>query len=160
MKRLTVICAALLMLGGTALADSRRVPASKLPQQAQAFTRKCYPSAKIVSTSMDRELFDATYDVALDDGTQIEFSRHGEWREITAPKGGSVSAAAVPAKIIVYVQKTYPYGNTGVRCIERDGRGYDVQLTNGVDVEFDSRCDMTSTSDYYQHKPDHRFRLQ
>ena len=49
----------------------------------------------------------------------------------------AVPAALVPQPIMAFVKKTYP--DAVVTKIERDRRGYDVDLSNGLDLEFNSK---------------------
>ena len=41
----------------------------------------------------------------------------------------------IPAAIQAYVNKNYP--NAKVKQIEKDRKGYEVELTNGWDITFD-----------------------
>ncbi|MDE6288517.1 MAG: PepSY-like domain-containing protein, partial [Muribaculaceae bacterium] len=74
------------------------------------------------------------YDVYLADGTEIEFDGNGEWISVDAPAGAAVPAGIVPAPIADFVAYTYP--NEKINEISRDSRGYEVELTNEVDLIF------------------------
>lgn len=153
-----LLCASAILTTAPAHADERPVPKNKLPQQARNFLTKHYSGEQITSATMDKDLFDATYDVSLNDGTKVEFTNKGEWTEICSPRNGFVPVSAVPDRIAAYVRQHYPTAK--IRKIEREYRNYEVELNNGVEMIFNKNFDLIRTNDYYQHKPNTRFEWQ
>ena len=66
---------------------------------------------------------------------KIDFDKKGEWKSIDTNLK-SVPATFVHKSIADYVKKNYP--DTFVSKIERDSRGYDVELSNHMDLKFDT----------------------
>lgn len=75
------------------------------------------------------------YEVYLQDGTKVKFEGE-DWEEVKVPAGQSVPDAFVIEPIRTYVANTQEPGITIVK-IEKDKNGYDIELSNGVDIEFD-----------------------
>ena len=75
-----------------------------------------------------------TYEVTLNDGTEIELKENGEWKEIKDIKG--IPSAIFPSTIKSYLQANY--NNITVEKIEKESRGYKVELINNIDLEFDN----------------------
>ncbi|MDE5622397.1 MAG: PepSY-like domain-containing protein [Alistipes sp.] len=65
----------------------------------------------------------------------MEFDRNGEWKEVEV-RTGSIPAAIIPQQIRQYLDQNYP--DTPVRQIDRDRRGYEVKLVNGLELEFNN----------------------
>ena len=61
----------------------------------------------------------------------------GNWKEVEVSESGSVPAKVIPAAILKYVKTNHK----GLRVIgiEKKRSGYEVELSNGLDMEFDAR---------------------
>ncbi len=105
--------------------------AQDLPQQAQATIAQHF-SAEIIYVEIDRELGLITdgYDVHFADGTEVKFDSNGEWEEIE----GNVPEALLPKTMIDYVKGKFT--NSRIKSVEKNRRGYDVELTNDIDLKF------------------------
>ena len=75
------------------------------------------------------------YEMKLANGMKVEFDTLGVWKEIKAPVDGEVPRAFVPDTIMNYVNENYP--ETKVRKIEKDTYGYEVDLSNKTELQFD-----------------------
>ena len=75
------------------------------------------------------------YDVVLDDGTEIGFDRNGNWDKVEVNNTKSVPASIIPTSIRTTVAKLQP--KQRIVGIEKERRGYDVKLSNGVEMKFD-----------------------
>lgn len=155
---LMTLTAAVLSAIAPASADDRAITRSKLPQQARNFLTTHYPRTAISNATIDREVFDTTYDVTLEDGTRLEFTRNGKCVEIRSPRNGSIPASVIPAKMAAYINKNYP--GAEVRMMEVDGRECDVELSNGIEITFNHQLEMVRSNDWTKHRPDHRFTLR
>lgn len=136
MKKFVSILVLCLMVASAAVAacSSKDEPIAydALPAAARTFLATNYPGVNTAKVERDGR----TYDVTLVNGHEIEFDASGQWTDIDAPAGASVPTAAVPAAILAYVIETYP--NAAINEISRERRGFDVELTTGLDLEFDS----------------------
>lgn len=107
---------------------------SKLPAKAQTCLK--YFDAPVAYIEIDNEgIGGRTYEVRLTDGTEIDFDKKGEWIDVDC-KSKSVPKEIIPTSIANYVKANYP--NEFVTHIDRDSRGYDVELSNHLDLKFDA----------------------
>ena len=115
------------------MADEVAITAQKLPQEAQNFLKAHYAQNKVLSAMHDRDFTDNDYTVYLDDGTKIEFDGSGKWESVKN-HNGKIPAGVIPAAIQGYVTAHYP--SIGIEKIERKRYGYELELTNGLDMKF------------------------
>ena len=79
-------------------------------------------------------MFDKDYKVVFVNGSKVEFAKDGQWKEVDC-KYGEVPAAVVPQPIRDYVAKNF--ADRRIVSIDRDKRGWEVKLDNGLDLKFD-----------------------
>ena len=107
-----------------------------LPTEARELIKNHFAEASISYLKVDKNLFRVEgYDVRLTDGTELDFNSKGQWTEIEAEKN------AVPASLIPDVIKKYMkqnYNGQRVKKIKHNRRGYELKLSNGLEVEFDN----------------------
>lgn len=115
--------------------NDERIDLQNLPTTAQNFVAANFPGATVTSAVKDYDdIWGYNYDVILSDGTHIEFDEDGEWREVENRVSG-VPTSVIPAKIVEYVSTNY--AAWFVVDIEKE-RGYNVELSNDLDLDFDS----------------------
>ena len=134
MKKIVLFFASVMAFAGVASADDKPITFEQLPAKAQQFIKTNFPQEKIAFTSLDRDIFGDTYDVLFASGTKLEFTDKGEWKEIEC-KYSTVDEKFIPEQIRKYVTDTYP-GTKYVK-IEKGKNGYEVELTNGLELTFD-----------------------
>ena len=117
-----------------AFADDVPVSVQKLPAEAQKFLKTHFSQSNVVTALRDRDFADNDYTVILDNGVKIEFGSTGKWESVKS-RNGVVPASVIPVKISDYVSKHY--NSLGVEKIERKRYGYEVELTNDLDMKFD-----------------------
>ena len=136
MKKILLSALAIATLAVTpTMAEDVAITAQKLPQEAQKFLKAHYPQNKVLSAMHDRDFADNDYTVYLEDGTKIEFDGSGKWESVKS-RAGSIPAGIVSAKIAGYIAEHYP--SAGIEKIERKRYGYEVELTNDLDMKFSS----------------------
>ncbi len=118
-----------------ACADDFTIPTRKLPQAAQEFLNTYFAGSSVVRAVHDREIGDNDYTVWLTDGSKVEFDGKGNWKSVENKKS-NVPDSVVPAKIKEYVTTNYP--SLGIVKIEKSLYGYEVELSNDLDLKFDS----------------------
>lgn len=107
-----------------------------LPKAAQTSLANNF-KAKVNHIKIDKELGRISeYDVVLTDGSEITFDRDGNWKDIEVKNGSSVPAKFIPATIAAYIKQNQK--NASVVGIEKNRKGYEVELSNGVDMVFNS----------------------
>ena len=107
----------------------------QLPANAQEFIANQFPNSSISNVKVDKDDAKSKYEVKLADGIEIDFNKKGDWTEIDC-KNLIVPASLVPAAVAQYVQQQY--ADASIVKIERDRRGYEVKLSTGLELKFDS----------------------
>lgn len=149
MKRilsLTLALVALVSLVTLSLhAGSDRVIQSKqLPKVAQLFLAKHFAGRAVSFAKEDRDFSGTTYDVRLADGTEIEFTSAGEWKEVDG-KHTALPLTFIPAQIVKTIQSQH--AGDAIVHIERKRRGYQVELASGLEVLFNTRFQLVGYDD-------------
>ena len=78
-----------------------------------------------------------SFEVRFNDGTEVEFDYSGQWKEVDC-KYKVVPASVmklIPAEIQTYVENTFP--QTLITKVNVKNWGYELELSNGFDAEFD-----------------------
>lgn len=110
-------------------ADDRPIPANQLPAISQQFIAQTFPGKTVAYAEKDT----GSYEVSLNDGTKIDFTRKGEWDKVETYTT-AVPAAIIPAAIAQYV--TANFADQVITKIDKERHGYDVELSNGLDLKF------------------------
>lgn len=140
-----LIAAAILLAVLPAAADSHRtITVEQLPQAARTLLLQHFGNARIGYVEAEHSLLDREYTVRFTDGGSIEFDKHGNWKEIDC-KRGYVPQQLVPQAIRDVLDARFD--GAGVTAIERDRRGYDIELDNGLELEFDNRFRLIKVDD-------------
>lgn len=108
-----------------------------LPGKANSFLTASFKGSKNVKLSkVNDNLTKKEFEVILDNGIKIEFDKDGNWVEIEAVKDvGTIPSEFVPKDILDYV--TEHYLGLGINSIEIEDDGYEIELTDGTDLDFD-----------------------
>ncbi len=106
------------------------VPSSQLPSKATEFISQYFPSAKILSSQKDKD----EYEVKLSDGTEIDFYKDGEWKDVDAAAGVILPTGFYPSEIDNYIAQYYE--GLGINEITKVARGYEVELNTGTEMIF------------------------
>ena len=119
---------------GAAARDEYRYDMSVLPENAQNTISDNFKSDVSV-IKIDRTLgIVSEYEVTLADGTEISFDRYGDWESVEANNAKSVPASIVIKPVNDYVKTNY--SGAKIVGVERDRRGIEVDLSNGLDLHF------------------------
>lgn len=137
---------ALLMLTITgASAQKKVITFEKLPVKTQTFIKKHFSEKDVAAVMMDTEyLLKKEYKVVLKNGSKIEFDSDGEWEKVEM-KATAVPQGLIPQKISTYIQKSFP--NTFVKEIKRERSGYEVEISNGLELEFSKKGEFIRVDD-------------
>lgn len=146
MKKLMIIAAVLLFVASApACADNDKpITVSQLPQTAQQFVKNHFPKEKVAYAKVERDFLEVQYEVVFTNSSKLEFNKNGEWKEVNC-KYSAVPKAIVPAQIASYVSQNY--SGADVVRIERDPREYEVKLTNGLELTFDTSFNLIDIDD-------------
>ena len=110
-------------------------PAPALPEPITAFLSQHFPDATVALVETDAEHGGLEYDVTLNDGTEVDFDTRNQWESVDC-KVKPVPAALVPNQIAAYVKTNY--NAAAITKIDNKRYGYEVELSNGLDLKFDN----------------------
>ncbi len=145
MKKFFFVFAAMLMFAGVASADNDRIiPYEQLPAKAQKFVEQYFPSEKVSYVKEEADFMEVSYEVVFAQGSKIEFTGGGEWKEVEC-RYSTLNENLIPAQIKEYVTKNFP--DTKFVKIERKYRGYEVKLTNRLELTFDNNYNLIDIDD-------------
>lgn len=112
---------------------------NQLPLPARNFINRHFTKPELSHIKIDKEMMESTkYEVVLMDGTETEFDSQGNWEEVSAKKGQVVPVTIVPGFAVDYL-KVHKFTNEGVRKVERNRKGYEIELSTGVSFKFDNK---------------------
>ena len=120
--------------------NDRVITYDQLPAQAQTLLKDHFANKVPLIITMD---FD-DYKVMYQSGEKVEFDKKGNWKDIEC-KASAVPTAIIPEQIKANVKKTFPAAT--IIKIDRDRRGYDVKLNNGMEIEFDKKFNVVDIDD-------------
>lgn len=130
MKQMKYLFVAMIAIMMSALAYADKpIAVEKLPAEVRTFIQTNFPDKKIIFAEKDRNSFDCH----LNDGTELEFTKKGVWKKIDCHKT-AVPSAIIPEAIQEYVKSNFP--DAFVTSIETERYGYDLELSNKLDLKF------------------------
>lgn len=120
--------------------DEQSITVNDLPAVAQAFVKDYFGEGKILSTIKDKEGKNSfEFEVFMDNGVEIKFDQNGLWQEVDLRD----DRQALPTVLFIHEAiRTYietNYAGQGINGIERELYGFDVELTNDMDLVFDAQ---------------------
>ena len=106
-----------------------------LPATGNTFLEQHFTGVKVNNVKKEKEGLSGTeYTVYLENGTRVKFDKSGNWEEVEAPDNIAIPTSFIPDNIVAYVAEHYP--NIGINSIDKERNKYDVELVNGLDLEF------------------------
>lgn len=137
MKRKHILLLAIVLISTISLpafcGKDQPITFNQLPAAAQQIIRQHFPGSKVALAKMEKEFFGKSYEVIFTNGNKLEFDSNGQWTSLDC-KYTWVPQALIPAAIKQYVKTSFP--NTKVTELERHRRGYEVELSNRIDIKF------------------------
>ena len=107
--------------------------AQGLPGAITAFVKQHFPNATIAGVEPDYDNGGLEYDVYLSDGTKIDFDANNQWDQVESMRG--VPAFFIPKGISNYVRSHYQ--NLAITKVNKEYSIYEIELANGLDLNFD-----------------------
>lgn len=137
MKKLILLTVSLFMGLGTIFAGhDHPIKVEQLPEKAQKFLTTYWNDVKVVKAEMDKDGLEVTYDVYLENKTNIEFDKKGEWKEIKSPMA-EIPKGVIIQNIVDYVANNY--SGSRIEKIKREHHHYEVELTNDIELRFNKK---------------------
>lgn len=146
MKKFFLVALTLFVALSNVNADERDrvITKEQLPAAAQTLLATHFSDLKISLVKEDREFISRNYEVIFADGTKVEFTRNGEWKEVDCRRN-AVPAALIPAEIKNFVAERYP--DAKIIQIDRDSNDYEVKLSNKLELTFDKKFNIIDIDD-------------
>ena len=139
-KRFFLVALMCMIMSATTFASDRVITANQLPAAAQTFINQTFPGATIMYAEID----DGKYEVHLNDGTEINFDRKGNWDKVDC-KLKAVPAHLIPATIASNVETQF--SGTVITKIDKERYGYEIELSNGLDLKFNRQGMLSEIDD-------------
>ena len=141
MKKITFLFVCLFALNLTVWAgNDKPIQVTEMPKSAQQFIKNHFANQSIAMVKVETEFMDKNYDVIFTNGDKVEFDKKGKWTKVDC-EHSQVPQAIIPMAIQHYVAKNYPDAKV-VKIEVTDRKGYDVDLSNGFDIEFDKKMNV------------------
>lgn len=105
----------------------------QLPRMAQTFINKHFANLEVAKVKYEKDDGIGEYEVHFKGGNEVDFDAKGKWTKVDC-KAAKVPAALIPTKIAKYVATNYPGAH--ITEIQRSSRGYEVELSNDLDIDF------------------------
>lgn len=136
MKKIMLILAVIIGVFTASARENYSHNPADLPNSAQTILKNNF-KAGVSHFKIEKDFGKVKeYDVVLTDGTEVTFDSHGNWKDIEVRQKGSVPAALVPKTIADYVKQNQK--KIKIIGIEKNRSGYEVELSNGVEMKFNS----------------------
>jgi len=136
MKKLAFLFVGLFVLSLSVWAyDDKPIEVSEMPKAAQQFIQRHFANQSVAVAKMETDFMAKSYDVIFTNGDKVEFDRKGKWTNVDC-EHSQVPQEVIPIAIQKYVSKHYPEAKV-LKIELTDRKGYDVELNNGLEVEFD-----------------------
>ena len=141
MKKIVFLFISLFAMNLVAVAgNDKPIQVSEMPKAAQLFIKNHFADLSVAMAKVETDFLDKNYDVVFTNGNKVEFDKKGNWTNVDC-EHTQVPVAILPEAIRQYVAKNYP--DAKVLKIEvTDRKGYDVELSNGFELEFDKRMNV------------------
>ena len=144
MKRIIALILSLSVFALSAKADDKPIDYEQLPAAARVFIQSDFPSLSISFITRDADLLDTTYDVHFTNGLKLEFNSKGEWKEISNATA-LIDTKYIPKEILASIASRWP--DAGIKKIERYRQGYEIELTNRLELKYDKHFRLVEIDD-------------
>jgi hypothetical protein len=115
--------------------NDKMITREELPEKVQLFLTKHFDNVEVLYAKAERDMGVITsYDVVLSGNVKVEFNRSGEWTNVDC-EHSQVPNSILPQGVLDYVSTKF--AKAYVVEIERGLMGYDVKLSNDLDLDFD-----------------------
>ena len=118
-----------------ATAQDIKIEASQLPAAVHSFLESHFKGNAVNLAIIDQDKAKKKYEVRLADGTELEFTEKGDWKEVDG-KHRNIPTAFIPSPITEYAAKHYP--NEKITKVDKSWHKIEIELTNKIELQFDT----------------------
>ena len=141
MKKWTFVFISMFIMNVSVWAgNDKPIQVTELPKSAQSFIKNHFADQSVAVAKVETDFMDKSYDVIFTNGDKVEFDKKGKWSKVDC-KHGQVPQGIIPMPIQKYIAKNYPDAKV-IKIELTDRKGYEVDLNNGLDIEFDKRMNV------------------
>ncbi len=143
MKKMMILMLGIFAFSVIMVGREKPVTPDQLPAAAKTYIKTNFAGDKVVLAIVDDDLIRPDYEVRLASGVELQFDNAGALEKVASRKG--ISADLIPQSIRDYVSALYP--NAGYREYEISRRTYEVTLSNGMELKFNSSFQILEIDD-------------
>ena len=144
MKKLSIITAFIAILFCGMTSAMAQTPNTTVNPAITEFVTQHFPNATVQSVLPDED----DIDVILSDFTKVEFNFNYQWKKVDcehSTANPAVPATIVPEQITAYVNSSFP--GTIIKKLEKKYYGWEIELNNGLEVNFNNNFKVTKIDD-------------
>ena len=131
----------MLVMSFSAKADHDQViTLDQMPEVAQALHKQYFAGKVPLVVTVDWD----DYTIRYESGEKVEFDKQGNWKEIDC-RTSQVPVELIPEEIKANIAATFP--GAIILKIDRNRRGYEVKLNNGLEVEYSPTFQVININD-------------
>lgn len=121
--------------------DDHQIPSTSLPAPAISFLDMNFKDIKIrnVEKKNPNQANGTVYSVELVNGIEVDFDQEGIWKEVESDNNTAIPTGFILPSIVSYV--TTNYTTAQITAIDKVATGFEVDLTNDIDLLFDVNGD-------------------
>ena len=125
-----LLLVAMMVISFNAKADHDQVITfDQMPEAAQVLLKQHFANKVPLVVTVDWD----DYTIRYESGEKVEFDKQGNWKEIDC-RSSLVPVELIPEEIKANINATFP--NAIILKLDRNRRGYEVKLNNGLEVEY------------------------
>ena len=117
--------------------DDVVIDQSKLPAEASVYIQSHFNDVKITQATKSQDGLSKSYDVYLNSGISLEFTRKGKIESIKSIQ--RLPDNVIPAKILDYVSIKHP--SEFITEWEMNNNGQEIKLSNKLELKFNKEGD-------------------
>ena len=144
MKKNILTLALAIFLSVNAFAQNGMTKFEQLPTKAQEFVNTYFKDYTVQYIFSDKEFADIDYKIRFEDGTEIEFNAKGEWTDVSG-KQKCIPTDFIITEITEYINTVHK--DLCITDIEREFNRITVELSNNLEIEFNSKGKVISYDD-------------
>ncbi|MDD3458649.1 MAG: PepSY-like domain-containing protein [Weeksellaceae bacterium] len=141
----TLFLIGFLLMGMGLSAQRTMIDRKDLPQRAQQFISENFNDLEIRKATKENESRNRMeYEVYFVNRTKVEFDGNGNWKEVDGNES-PIPTGFIHSAIVNYVKQNYP--NQQITQIEKSRTKFEVELTNGIDLDFSAEGNFLKADD-------------
>lgn len=113
------------------LSEEVIISPNELPSNVKALVEKYFPGTNIMYAEIDYN----EYEIRLNNGTEIEFDKNGEWKEIKTYQ--NFPTEILPKYAVLAIKKMYP--NAFIIKAEKIWGGFEIKTNNMMEIYIDNK---------------------